>query len=299
MEYLPVSLRLRDEPVVLVGAGAVATRKASLLLRAGANLTVVAPDIAPELEALLAAQGGIWQPSTYRESDLHGQKLAVAATPDRTTNEQVYRDARALNIPVNVVDAPQFCTFIFPSIVDRSPLTIAISSGGRSPVLARFLRRRIESALPAAYGRLADWAGRMRQRVKQHVPADTPRRLLWESVVEGAIAEQVLAGNEQRAEEMLEARLQEAGGAARGEVYLVGAGPGDPDLLTFKALRLLQSADTVLYDRLVSPGIVEMARRDADRIYVGKRRGDQSLPHQDIIRLLVDRALLGQRVLRL
>ncbi len=299
MEYLPISLRLKDEPVVLVGAGTVATRKARLLLRAGANLTVVAPEITPELETLLVGHGGIWQPSAYRESDLHGQKLAVAATPDRATNEQVYRDACALNIPVNVVDAPQFCTFIFPSIVDRSPLTVAISSAGRSPVLARFLRRRIEATLPAAYGRLAEWAGRMRQRVKQHVPAETPRRLLWESVIEGGIAEQVLAGNEQRAEEMLATRLQEAGEAACGEVYLVGAGPGDPDLLTFKALRLLQSADTVLYDRLVSPGIVDMARRDAERIYVGKRRADHSLPQQDINRLLVDLALQGKRVIRL
>ena len=299
MEYLPISLRLRDEPVVLVGAGAVATRKARLLLQAGANLTVVAPDIAPELESLLAAQGGIWQPSTYSESDLHGQKLAVAATPDPDTNERVYRDACALNIPVNVVDAPQFCTFIFPSIVDRSPLTIAISSAGRSPVLARFLRRRIESAIPDAYGRLAEWAGKMRQRVKQHVPADSSRRLLWESVIEGAIAEQVLAGNEQRAEKMLEERLQDAEGTACGEVYLVGAGPGDPDLLTFKALRLLQSADTVLYDRLVSPAIVDMARRDAERIYVGKRRADHSLPQQEINQLLVDLALQGKRVIRL
>ncbi len=299
MEYLPVSLRLRDQPVVLVGAGAVATRKARLLLRAGANLTVVAPEILPELEQLLAEEGGIWQRSRYREIDLHGQKLAVAATPDPATNEQVYRDACARNIPVNVVDAPELCTFIFPSIVDRSPLTIAISSSGRSPVLARYLRRRIEAALPAGYGRLAQWAGGMRERVRQAVPAETSRRLFWERVIEGPVGEQVLAGNERRAQELLEESLPGAGGTPRGEVYLVGAGPGDPDLLTFKALRLLQSADTVLYDRLVAPGIVELARRDAERIYVGKRRAEHTLPQQEINRLLLDLARQGKRVIRL
>jgi uroporphyrin-III C-methyltransferase/precorrin-2 dehydrogenase/sirohydrochlorin ferrochelatase len=299
VEYLPVSLRLKDEPVVLVGAGTVATRKAGLLLRAGANLTVVAPEISPALEKMLGEQGGVWQQSSYRESDLHGQKLAVAATPDRSVNEQVCRDAAALNLPVNVVDAPDLCTFIFPSIVDRSPLTIAISSSGKSPVLARFLRRKIESLVPAAYGRLAEFAGRARNRVKDRIPSDTPRRLFWEQVIEGAVAEQVFAGNEDLAMELLEERLDHSEEFHRGEVYLVGAGPGDPDLMTFKAVRLLQSADVVLYDRLVSPLIVDMARRDAERIYVGKQRADHALPQPEINQLLLDLARQGKRVIRL
>jgi len=255
VDYLPISIRLGDEPVVLIGAGKVATRKARLLLQAGANLTVVAPHITAELEKMLADVGGIWQRTQYRETDLHGQKLAVAATPDKTVNEQVYRDALALNLPVNVVDAPDLCTFIFPSIVDRSPLTIAISSGGNSPVLARFLGRKIESMLPAAYGRLARFAGGIRAQIKEQLPAETPRRLFWEQLIEGVVGEQVLAGNETRAKELLEERLKSADAIFQGEVYLVGAGPGDPDLMTFKGVRLLQSADVVLYDRLVSPSL--------------------------------------------
>ncbi|MEP5566683.1 MAG: siroheme synthase CysG [Halioglobus sp.] len=299
MQYLPVCMRLKDSPVVLIGAGTIATRKARLLLRAGANLNVVAPEITPELEQLLVDHGGHWQRSTYQETDLHGRVLVVAATPIRAVNEQVHADAIALNIPVNVVDSPELCTFIFPSIVDRDPVIIAISSSGRSPVLARQLRRKFEAMIPAGYGRLAAFAGRLRQRVKEALPAETPRRLFWEQTMEGAVAEQFLAGREKEAEALLDEMLQDVEGLHRGEVYLIGAGPGDPDLLTFKAARLLQTADVVLYDRLVSEPVLEMARRDAERIYVGKRRDDHAVPQQEINQLLVDLALQGKRVARL
>lgn len=299
MEYLPVCLRLRDAPVALIGGGGVATRKARLLLRAGANLTVIAPEIHGELERLLAAAGGVWQQGRYREVDLHGKVLVVAATPDAQVNRQVHDDARALNLPVNVVDSPELCTFIFPSIVDRDPVLVAISSSGRSPVLARQLRRRLEATVPAAYGRLAEFAGRMRDKVRAHIPSEGPRRLFWEQVVDGAVGELVLAGREADAEARLDEQLRDEGQLHRGEVYLVGAGPGDPDLMTFKALRLLQSADVVLYDRLVAPPIVDMARRDAERIYVGKRRADHTLPQQQINQLLLELARAGRRVVRL
>ena len=299
MQYLPVCLQLKGAPVVLVGGGTIATRKARLLLRAGASLTVVSPEIVPELEDLLAQYGGNWQQSSYRETDLHGRTLVIAATPHREVNEQVHRDATALNLPVNVVDSPDLCTFIIPSIVDRDPLLIAISSSGRSPVLARLLRRKIEALVPAAYGALARFAGRFRQRVKSAIPEETPRRLFWEQVMEGAVAEQVMGGREARAEELLEELLHDTVGHYQGEVYLIGAGPGDPDLMTFKAARLLQGADVVLYDRLVSEPILEMARRDADRIYVGKRRDDHAVPQGQINQLLVDLAQQGKRVVRL
>ena len=299
MQYLPICMRLQDAPVVLVGGGSVATRKARLLLRAGANLTVVSPEIAGELERLLAEHGGVWQQSRYQETDLHGRKLVVAATPDRITNELVYREATALSIPVNVVDSPELCTFIFPSIVDRDPMLIAISSSGRSPVLARILRRKIEAMVPAAYGRLAEFAGSFRQLVKDAITEETPRRLFWEQAMEGTLAEQVLAGREQQAEAQLRERLGESDALHAGEVYLIGAGPGDPDLLTFKAVRLLQSADVVLYDRLVSPLVVDMARRDAERIYVGKKRADHALAQTDINQLLLELAQQGKRVVRL
>ncbi len=299
MDFLPVSLRVRDARVLLVGAGQVATRKARLLLRAGARLTVVAPRCSEELQALLNDSGGSWQRESYRASQLDGAILVVAATPLREVNEQVYRDASARQLPVNVVDAPDLCTFIFPAIVERTPLTIAISSGGSSPVLVRLLRRKIEAMVPAAYGSLALFAGRLRDVVKNAIPAQEPRRLFWEQVIEGAAGELVLAGEEQRAETRLRQQLEDTDALHRGEVYLLGAGPGDPDLMTFKAQRLLQSADVVLYDRLVAPGIVEMARRDAQRIYVGKARSAHAVPQQEINQMLLSLAQQGKRVVRL
>jgi len=294
--------------VLLVGGGSVGTRKARLLLKAGADLTVVAPDITQELSELLEQGGGTWLQAAY-DIDDHGEKglvhlfghlaLVVSATPNRSVNEHISSDATAHGIPVNVVDSPELCTFIFPSIVDRSPLLIAISSSGRSPVLARFLRRKIEALVPAAYGRLAEFAGRMRTLVKEKIPEQTPRRLFWEETVEGTIGELVLAGREEQAEENLRKQLDQREQSNCGEVYLIGAGPGDPDLMTFKAVRLLQSADVVLHDRLVSEPIVNLARRDAERIYVGKARADHAVPQQEINQLLVDLALQGKRVVRL
>jgi uroporphyrin-III C-methyltransferase/precorrin-2 dehydrogenase/sirohydrochlorin ferrochelatase len=299
MDFLPLSLRLRDASVLLVGGGQVATRKARLLLRAGAKLTVVAPQLSDELGDMLREAGGEWLRAVYSTTALGEAVLVVAATPDRAVNEQVFRDASSRRIPVNVVDAPELCTVIFPALVERDPLTIAISSSGSSPVLVRLLRRRIEAMVPAAYGRLARFAGRLRSRVKREIPADTPRRLFWEQAVEGAVGELVLAGREQQAEELLYQQLRHTDDLHIGEVYLLGAGPGDPDLMTFKAQRLLHSADVVLYDRLVAPEIVDMARRDARRVYVGKSRADHSVAQQEINRMLVDFARQGLRVVRL
>ncbi|NND68988.1 MAG: uroporphyrinogen-III C-methyltransferase [Halioglobus sp.] len=297
MDYLPVCLKLTGERVLLVGAGAVATRKARLLLRAGAHLDVVAPDIDAELRALLTPDCRVRE-REYHEEDLEGVSVVVAATASGAINRQVSADAQRAALPVNVVDAPELCTFIFPAIIDRDPILVAVSSGGRSPVLTRILRRKIESMIPSAYGRLGAFAGRLRDRVKQAIENDTQRRLFWEQMLEGAVAEQVMAGREDAGERMLEEQLANLA-ENRGEVYLVGAGPGDPDLLTFKAARLLQSADVVLYDALVSDEILDMARRDAQRIYVGKRRANHTLPQAEINQLLLELARSGQRVVRL
>ncbi|MEE4146253.1 MAG: siroheme synthase CysG [Halieaceae bacterium] len=299
MDFLPVSLRLSGASVLLVGGGQVATRKARLLIKAGARLSVVAPQIGSELQQLLDSNDGSWRQDSYSEQAIADAVLVVAATPLRSVNEQVYRDATARRLPVNVVDSPELCTFIFPAIVERGPLTVAISSGGNSPVLVRLLRRRIEAMVPAAHGRLAQFAGRLRDTVKAAIPGESARRLFWEGSVEGAVGELVLAGREEQAETLLRSQLIDTGHLYRGEVYLLGAGPGDPDLMTFKAQRLLQSADVVLYDRLVAPGIVEMARRDAERIYVGKSRSDHALPQHEINQLLVTLARQGKRVVRL
>ncbi|MEM8562498.1 MAG: siroheme synthase CysG [Pseudomonadota bacterium] len=299
MEFLPINLRIRGARVVLVGGGTVGTRKARLLLKAGADLVVVTPTITSELEALLSESNGIWLQQEYDSAVLAEAVLVVAATPTQMVNEQVYRDATRRQLPVNVVDSPGLCTFIFPAIVEREALTIAISSGGNGPVLVRALRRKIEAMVPAAYGKLTAFIGRLRPAVKQQIPEEGPRRLFWEQVVDGSVAELVLAGKESQAQDMLEHQLADSASLFRGEVYLLGAGPGDPDLMTFKAQRLLQSADVVLYDRLVSQPILEMARRDADRIYVGKARAEHAVPQQDINQLLVSLAQQGKRVVRL
>ncbi|HAZ78287.1 MAG TPA: uroporphyrinogen-III C-methyltransferase, partial [Enterobacteriaceae bacterium] len=214
-------------------------------------------------------------------------------------NAQVSADARARCVPVNVVDAPALCTVIFPAIVDRSPLVVAVSSGGDAPVLARLIRAKLETWIPSTYGELAGLAARFRQKVKALYPDVTQRRAFWEEVFQGPIADRQLAGQGAEAERMLQAKVDGAPPHAPGEVYLVGAGPGDPDLLTFRALRLMQQADVVLYDRLVAPAILDLCRRDAERVYVGKRRAEHALPQEQINQQLVALAQQGKRVLRL
>jgi len=251
------------------------------------------------LAALAREGGGEVLVRGYQAADLVGCRLVIAATDDPGLNAQVSADAQALSLPVNVVDAPALCTVIFPAIVDRSPLVIAVSSGGDAPVLARLIRAKLEAWIPSAYGELAGLAARFRHKVKTLYPDVNQRRGFWETVFQGPIAERQLAGQGAEAERLLQAMVDGAPVQQGGEVYLVGAGPGDPDLLTFRALRLMQQADVVLYDRLVAPAIIEMCRRDAERIYVGKRRADHSVPQDQINRLLVDLAQQGKRVLRL
>lgn len=297
MQFLPLFHKLQDRPVLVVGGGEVALRKARLLSDAGARLRVVAPEVRSELQEL-AGPAGIFLRG-YQVGDLQGVALVIAATDDEPLNAQISAQAQALGIPVNVVDAPALCSVIFPAIVDRSPLIVAVSSGGDAPVLARLIRAKIETWIPATYGQLANLGKRFRDRVKQLFPDVQQRRVFWEDVFQGQVAESVFAGKPEEGERLLEARLAGAAPRALGEVYLVGAGPGDPDLLTFRALRLMQQADVVLYDRLVAPAIIELCRRDAERIYVGKRRADHAVPQEQINQLLIDQARAGRRVLRL
>jgi uroporphyrin-III C-methyltransferase/precorrin-2 dehydrogenase/sirohydrochlorin ferrochelatase len=299
MEFLPLFHNLRGARVLVVGGGEIALRKSRLLADSGAVLRVVAPDIGTELRELIDSSGGEQILRGYAESDLNGCVLIIAATDDEPLNAQVSADARQRGVPVNVVDAPALCSVIFPAIVDRSPLVIAVSSGGDAPVLARLIRAKLETWIPPTYGHLAGLAARFRHQVKGLFPNVQQRRAFWEDVFQGPIADRQLAGQGAEAERLLQAKIDGDAPATTGEVYLVGAGPGDPDLLTFRALRLMQQADVVLYDRLVAPAILELCRRDADRVYVGKQRADHALPQDQINQQLVDLARQGKRVVRL
>ncbi len=300
MEYFPLFFKLTDQPVLVVGGGEIATRKARLLARAGAVIDVVAPQVDAELQTLVSAQGGQVFLHEFVETLVERRYvLVVSATDDTETNQQVSELCQRLRVPVNVVDSPDLCSVITPAIVDRSPLVVAVSSGGEAPVLARRVKTLIETLLPSAYGQLAQLASRFRDRVKARFTDMELRRRFWEATLNGEVAEKALAGNLDDAEHLLETKLREGDVDTSGEVYLVGAGPGDPDLLTFKALRLMQKAEVVLYDRLVTEPIMDLVRKDAERIYVGKQRADHAVPQQTINTMLLELAQQGKRVLRL
>ncbi|WP_421347228.1 siroheme synthase CysG [Aeromonas veronii] len=299
MDYLPIFCRLDNKPVLLVGGGEVAERKARLLLDAGAHLTVVAPELDPEL-AELAANGSIeWLAGEFASEQLAGKWLVVAATDRREVNALVYQSANQAQIFANVVDDPKRSSFIMPSIIDRSPLMVAISSGGKAPVLARLLREKLEALLPQHLGAVATFAGSLRERVKARFATMGERRRFWERLLGADRLGQALARGDSASAHQLADNLFADGSQTGGEVVLVGAGPGDPGLLTLHALRQMQQADVVVYDRLVSDEVMALVRRDAKRIFVGKQAGNHCVPQEGINQLLLEEAQKGQRVVRL
>ncbi|MGK0411718.1 MAG: uroporphyrin-III C-methyltransferase/precorrin-2 dehydrogenase/sirohydrochlorin ferrochelatase, partial [Shewanella psychromarinicola] len=301
MKQLPIFLTIRHKPCLVVGAGSIAARKIGLLLKAGADVSVVASNIGLEVSEL-ERQGVIrCLLRNYEPTDLKGVKLVIAATNNAQLNADISITAQAKNILVNVVDNPELCSFLMPSIIDRNPIQIAISTGGASPVLARLIRSKLEASIPSAYGELAKLVENYRTKVKQAFANVDLRRRFWESVLEGPVSEFALSGRMNEAETMLSELIQSADPDPEyhGEVYLVGAGPGDPDLLTFKALRLMQKCDVVVYDRLVSEPIMALVRRDAEKIYAGKASANHSISQENINQLLVRLAKQGKRVLRL
>ncbi|MFQ2551223.1 siroheme synthase CysG [Aeromonas caviae] len=299
MDYLPIFCRLDNKPVLLVGGGEVAERKARLLLDAGAQLTVVAPELDPEL-AELAANGSIeWLAGEFAPAQLAGKWLVVAATDRREVNALVYQSANQARIFANVVDDPKRSSFIMPSIIDRSPLMVAISSGGKAPVLARLLREKLEAMLPQHLGAVAAFAGSLRERVKARFASMGERRRFWERLLGADRLGQALARGDSASANQLADSLFADESHSSGEVVLVGAGPGDPGLLTLHALRQMQQADVVVYDRLVSDEVMALVRRDAKRIFVGKQAGNHCVPQEGINQLLLEEAKKGQRVVRL
>lgn len=300
MDAYPIFMKIAGRRCVVIGGGEVALRKISMLLKADAAIAVVSPQLEHELADMAAAAKISHIPGQFEPSQLEGACLVVAATDDQAVNEAVSAAARARNIPVNVVDAPALCTFTMASIVDRAPIVIAISSSGAAPVLARMIRSRIETLVPASYGRLAALAAEFRERVKQRFSSMQDRRIFWEDALQGPIAELMLSGQEAASRQAMHDVLAgKVSVSHHGEVYLVGGGPGDPDLLTFRALRLMQQCDVCVYDKLVSQEVLELVRRDAERIYVGKARDQHTLPQEEINQLLVRLAKEGKRVLRL
>ena len=301
MDLLPIFLDIKDRPCLVVGGGDVASRKVSMLLKAGAQITVVAPELCKLIELHHNNKDIHVIKAAFEKKYINGQSLVIAATNNGDVNQQVSEEAKSQNIFVNVVDSPDLCSFTVPSIIDRSPIQIAVSSGGASPVLARLLRARLETLVPASYGRLAALVQTYRDKVKQRFATSLERNRFWEKILQGPIAEMMFSGQEKQARASLEKAVTDKSEmiSTQGEVYLVGAGPGDPDLVTFRALRLLQQADVIVYDRLVSKEILELGRRDAEQIYVGKERDFHSLPQEDINKLLARLAKEGKRVLRL
>jgi len=302
MDYLPIFLDIRGKPVLVDGGGTMAARRVERALSAGATVALFDPEPGEECLRLIGTDRLVLHRRIPEPSDFDGCAVAYGASDDPARDDLLVLSGRAAGALVNVADVIDACDFITPSVVDRSPVVVAIASGGAAPVIARILRARIEAMLPPAYGRLARFVGGFRDRVAARLADGRVRRRFWERVIDGPVGDLLLADNSGAAESALEAEIETAAVAPAGgggEVYLVGAGPGDPDLLTFRALRLMQRADVVLYDRLVGKGVVSLVRRDAERIYVGKLPKQHTMAQDDITRLMVKHARAGRRVLRL
>ncbi len=302
MDYFPVNLAMAGRSCLLIGGGEAVLAKARLLLKSPVELLLVAATPMEELVELVESSGGQVLRRGFEPQDLQGRQLVVASTGDAATDRAISEAARAERVPVNIVDRPELSDFIFPALVDRSPLVIAISSSGSAPVLARQVRDQVESLLPANLGRLAAFIGARRATANPVLrKLGVSVRAFWERLLESPVAEQVMSGQDDIAEQGFDHALAAAATStdAIGEVYLIGAGPGDPDLMTFRARRLLQKADVILYDRLVNERIVELGRRDAERIYVGKSRGDHTLPQPQINALMIELAEQGKTIARL
>ncbi len=301
MSYFPLFHNTQNLKTLIVGGGKIALRRTNSLLDAGVACDILATAVTEPLRTLVESAGGTVTINAYTNDEVMlGYGLILAVTDDRAINQAIAQHAKAMGLLVNVADAPDDGNVIFGATIDRAPLTIAINNGGASPVLSSILRQQLEQFVPKAYGQLSTLVGRYREQVKQSLPSTTDRSSFWHQVLQGAVAEAVFSGKQDEAEALLKKALISANTLGeQGEVYLIGAGPGDPDLLTLRAFRLLQKADVVLYDALVSDGVMALVPPSVERVYVGKRRANHSVPQTGINQLLVEYAQQGKRVARL
>ncbi len=303
MDFLPIFLNIKNNKILVDGGTMVAARRVQRALQAGANVSVFDPELSDEFLPLLDDDRLTHVARVPVASDYIGVKIAFGASENDGRDAALFKNAKAAGALVNVADVAKYCDFIAPSVVDRDPLIIAITSSGKTPVIARILRARIETLIPPSYGHLASFLGGFRDKIAKKINNLSSRRHFWENIIEGEVSDRFLSGDENGAHSLLNEKLDlvKNGNTLEkiGEVYLVGAGPGDPDLLTFRALRLMQRCDVVLYDRLVSDDILNLVRRDAERINVGKLPKNHTMQQEDISQLMIDLAKQGKRVLRL
>ena len=298
MDYLPIFADLKRRPCLVVGGGNSAWRKTQMLLKAGADVGVIASKLNADFTTAIAANQIRFVGDTFSPANLDGIFLAIAATPHKALNALVYQSANQRQVLVNVVDDTQRCSFIVPSIVDRSPIIVAISSSGKAPVLARLLRQKLEATLPQHLGKMATIAGGFRDYLATQLSTFSNRRAFWEQAFNGRFADLVAVGRHSEAQQALEQQLQQHTSLV-GQVALIGAGPGDAGLLTLRGLQLMQQADVVLYDYLVSDEVMALVRRDAELVCVGKKAGFHSVPQEQTNQLIVEYAQQGKRVVRL
>ena len=305
MEHLPINLDVKNRKIIVVGGGTTAARKAEMALRCGAIVSSFAPELNDDFLDIRDHPNFTHEGRPFTEEDIQSSMIVYAACETPELNNRLADIAKKAGVLINIIDNPAACDFIMPAIVDRSPVIVTISSSGSSPVLARIIKSHLESSIPATFGELAKLIGKYKDIVKSRIRTVRNRRHFWENIIDGTVADLLHAGNGKEAHKRLQEELDNAAKEsesktpAMGEVYLVGGGPGDPDLLTFRALRLIQRADVVLYDRLISRGLLNLVRRDAKRIYVGKLPDKHAMQQEEISQLLADEAKKGRRVLRL
>ncbi len=304
MNYLPIFIDLKDHSCWIIGGGAVAARKASLLIKAGAEVHVIAPKLSQELQRYLSEGKVRWHRASFSPeavAELPRPLLIISATDDEAVSHQAAQWARERNILINTADVTELCDFILPAIIERAPVTVAVSTGGASPILARWIKGVLERCLPQGIGVVAQLLGNTREQVKAALPTPETRKTFWERLLTPKFIEKAQKNPENARFEILQKLDFEKKGEtlSQGEVYLIGCGPGDPELLTLKAHRLLQQADILFYDRLVDSRILDLARREAEQMYVGKHAGGHTYTQEEINQLLIDAAKSGKKVARL